>query len=1117
MNVESSVAGSSALIVVGMHRSGTSAFTAALSRIGFDLGRELLSPSDDNPHGFWENTRFVRLHEDLLAELGTSWDDPRPLPGDWLDRTISGGYLDRLRDLVVQEFSDSRRWAVKDPRICRVLPLWTQALASLRVRAAYVNVVRHPSEVAASLHARNGWGGSIGEMLWLRYVLESVSAIEKERRTVVTYDQLLHDPVSSLGKVIGDLALGEIPVPMLHSLRAQFYPEERHHRHSPDQRGIGAFSELAQNVYAALDGIANGDGDWGGLGELSNEFQSMWNRHESALDQVLVRLHEVVKRDKAAHVEISRLQRAIDEKEILGSHLDDMRASLALIREHVGVVRDASSDQFAELADLRMQLFDTKSEQSRLVDELTAHKVESKRLREDLAEVRASLGSVLGRVELANSELDVLKTWLGQAEAANSSLASACQAAESRKAAEDVENRLILDGLQAQITLLQSASDDLMHRTRWMRSLTSLPTRGLQKLKAAMKAAIRAAVLSYPGDAATKQLRLQRTKDLFGAVRSGFNGAAIAADIDTLAEGRWTEIPEYPSRNATASTEPEIDISIVLYRSGRWVEGFVRSLRGLQYPRHRIRLLFRDHSPDEETHRLLDAALDGIAEEFSEIIYSRGENKGFGAGHNHNFKHSAADYFLVCNIDGCFYPDSLLKIARVAGASGPEVAAFEFRQTPYEHPKYYDPVTSHTSWVSGACVMFRARAYRKVGGFDDAIFMYGEDVDLSYRLRSLGFRLAYVPAARFHHESYEEAEEFKPLQFHGSTLANMLLRLRFGGAMDIAAIPLLWHGLSRTAGELGVAAGHRQNTFVLLRKAPGFFFSRFGMKRIPLPFAGWDYGIRREGAFEKIDAIPASQPLVSILIRTYRGRGALLRHALMSVAQQTYARIEAVVVEDKGDTLRDQVATWARELGLDVRYFANVNPQSNRCLTGNIALHEARGEFCCFLDDDDLLYADHVEYLVSCALKNPDVDACYSLAWEVKIIRDPDSPPKYREVMHSTLSGMRREFDAGLLRRHNYIPIQAILFKRALYAIHGGFDPRLENLEDWELWRRYSSNAGFKFCPKTTSLYHVPFDPEQVAARQALMDRYYPIAKAIGDQAESRTKSQSATLSGQER
>ena len=71
------LAGSTALFVLGMHRSGTSALTGLLHRLGVVLGEHLLPASEDNPRGYWENADIVAVHERLMASLGWTWDDIR--------------------------------------------------------------------------------------------------------------------------------------------------------------------------------------------------------------------------------------------------------------------------------------------------------------------------------------------------------------------------------------------------------------------------------------------------------------------------------------------------------------------------------------------------------------------------------------------------------------------------------------------------------------------------------------------------------------------------------------------------------------------------------------------------------------------------------------------------------------------------------------------------------------------------------------------------------------------------------------------------------------------------------------------------------------------------------
>ncbi len=127
-------------------------------------------------------------------------------------------------------------------------------------------------------------------------------------------------------------------------------------------------------------------------------------------------------------------------------------------------------------------------------------------------------------------------------------------------------------------------------------------------------------------------------------------------------------------------------------------------------------------------------------------VQRSGENLGFGRGHNANAKRGRSAWLLVINQDCILEPGALERLVETAEKDDARVAAWEMRQIPYEHPKAYDPATLDAPWASGAATLFRREAYEAVGGFDEAIFMYGEDVDLSWRLRAT--RLAHhLPAA----------------------------------------------------------------------------------------------------------------------------------------------------------------------------------------------------------------------------------------------------------------------------------------------------------------------------------------------------------------------------------
>jgi N-acetylglucosaminyl-diphospho-decaprenol L-rhamnosyltransferase len=128
-------------------------------------------------------------------------------------------------------------------------------------------------------------------------------------------------------------------------------------------------------------------------------------------------------------------------------------------------------------------------------------------------------------------------------------------------------------------------------------------------------------------------------------------------------------------------------------------------------------------------------------------------NLGFGRGMNRlmakAFADSQVSWFVCINPDGMLHRDLLAELLRCAEQYPDSI--IEARQFPEEHPKPYDPYSGLTLWASGACMLIPRRVYEVIGGFDENIFMYMEDVDLSWRARSAGFTVRVAPRALFAH------------------------------------------------------------------------------------------------------------------------------------------------------------------------------------------------------------------------------------------------------------------------------------------------------------------------------------------------------------------------------
>lgn len=527
----------------------------------------------------------------------------------------------------------------------------------------------------------------------------------------------------------------------------------------------------------------------------------------------------------------------------------------------------------------------------------------------------------------------------------------------------------------------------------------------------------------------------------------------------------------------------DVDISVVTYNSSRWVEDFVGSLMSLDYPHSRMHVYFVDNGSSDGTLDLLRAALEHLSGAGIKAQLTEQPNLGFGAGHNVGVSRGTSAFALVTNIDLTFEPDALRRIVSHALVDQPEAAAWEMRQKPYEHPKIYEPLTGTTNWNSHACVLLRRSAFEHVAGYSPDLFMYGEDVELSYRLRANGFLLRYNPHAIVHHYTYEHAGEVKPLQFLGSTFSNLYMRLRYGTLFDIAIIPILIASLLLARSRFdGARWQSLSNVARLLPKVPALLRARrTNPSSVYFPFAAWDFDLTREGAFHDLGPLPQRQPKISVITRSFKGREALLRQAMASVAGQTYGNIEHLITEDRGNTLAGLVSEYAAAVPFKVTHVTG--NRFGRSDAGNLALGLASGSYCIFLDDDDQFYPDHLETLV-CALRaEPDTRAAYSLAFDVPCAKLDHGVAKYKMALPITHAHMKTELNHEAMKTRNFLPIQSVLFEHSLFIERGGFDEDLEMLEDWALWQKYLYRSRFAFAPKTTSFYRTPLYPSESALR----------------------------------
>jgi glycosyltransferase involved in cell wall biosynthesis len=278
---------STGILILGMHRSGTSALTRVLNLLGAALGEPLMPAGKDNETGYWEPMPVYEAHEQLLVALSRRWDDIREMPAQWQSHPQAQRCKDVLSAYVSQQLLPHPLWAVKEPRLCRLLPLWQNLLANMPTRVGALIMVRHPLEVAASLSRRDGMPMANGLMLWMQHLIEAEHHTRDMPRVLVHYTDLLTDwrvEVERIAQALG------FDWPMAQAQAApqieQFLlPQLRHQHAPPDDDALPA---LARRMVDLTIGIRRGEADWPDMAALAHEVAHASQMFDPCLDALMV-------------------------------------------------------------------------------------------------------------------------------------------------------------------------------------------------------------------------------------------------------------------------------------------------------------------------------------------------------------------------------------------------------------------------------------------------------------------------------------------------------------------------------------------------------------------------------------------------------------------------------------------------------------------------------------------------------------------------------------------------------------------------------------------------------------------------------------------------------------
>ncbi|SDE42194.1 hypothetical protein SAMN05421538_106193 [Paracoccus isoporae] len=202
----------SILLVLGMHRSGTSFLAHCTEILGLNLPRDRGGPADDNPKGHFEPLAVVELNDRVMARTGAAWSRIGALP--------DGPDPAEMEAALTASFADDRNIVVKDPRMSLLMPGWAAHLDRAGTVSALI-ALRHPAEIAASLQRRDGLAADLVYLSWIAHTLAALDATTQMPRDLILFPDWMGDVDATLTRIAA-LCDREVPKDAAEQVRARF-------------------------------------------------------------------------------------------------------------------------------------------------------------------------------------------------------------------------------------------------------------------------------------------------------------------------------------------------------------------------------------------------------------------------------------------------------------------------------------------------------------------------------------------------------------------------------------------------------------------------------------------------------------------------------------------------------------------------------------------------------------------------------------------------------------------------------------------------------------------------------------------------------------------------------
>ena len=359
------------IIVLGMHRSGTSALARILNLMGVYFGTEKTSTgaSPENEKGFWERMDVRNLNDSMLHNANSDWDRISGFDADAIAEDLLGTYR-RAAGEIVLNLDAHRPWFIKEPRLCLLLPVWKQVLEI----PFCVHIFRNPLEVAASLEERNAIPLDAGMALWEAYNAMGIAASSSMPRLFLSYSALMSSPATEVERLKDALiSFGGYALRSPTEAELGSFLDDRlyHHRRSEESTQAKATTSQWDLHEAMQEATRTGKID---TPPVSRKCKGVLRRFEESGDHLAARIRRSNARQRAS--------------------LTEADSQLALKSLQLDHALTAVKDKSAAVANAGKKIAELTEDRNKLRTDGALKRQEIQRLTNDLNEIRKQRQSI---------------------------------------------------------------------------------------------------------------------------------------------------------------------------------------------------------------------------------------------------------------------------------------------------------------------------------------------------------------------------------------------------------------------------------------------------------------------------------------------------------------------------------------------------------------------------------------------------------------------------------------------------------------------------------------------------------------------------------------------------